>query len=129
MSVFRLALHNLRHIIGNARRADMLRAAHGILRLEVVELALGNDFDDRHCLRLMISQNGNGEFAALDVTLDKHLVVDIERLLQRVLDSFGTLHDEYTDGTALGTRLHDNLLAHRRDNLLDVNLVAFVNRQ
>ena len=54
VSVFRLALHNLRHIVGDARRADMLRAAHGILRLKVVEIALGNDFDNGHSLRLMV---------------------------------------------------------------------------
>ena len=129
MSIFRLALHNLCHIVGDARRADMLRAAHGILRLKVVEIALGNDFDNGHSLRLMVPQNSDSEFTTLDITLDKHLIIDIERFLQSLFDGFRALYDEHADSAALGTGLHNNLLTHRRDDLLDINLVTLVNRQ
>mgnify|MGYP006970650343 CR=1 FL=1 len=36
----------------------------------------------------MVPQNSNSEFTTLDITLDKHLIIDIERFLQSLFDGF-----------------------------------------
>ena len=71
----------------------MLGSAESVLRLEIVELVLRDNLDDGKRLGLLVADNRNGQFGALDVGFHQQLVIGFEYLGDSLLEFRFIEHD------------------------------------
>ena len=114
------ALTGLGRLGRDARGDDVLRAALGVLGLEVVELVLGHDLDHGECDGVVVSKDCDGYLDSLDEPLDQHMGVKVKCTFDRLGQLAGCVDDGHAKGRPFGRGLDHALLPHRSDQLARV---------